>query len=108
MEISNLDEMFKGWFVGKFEPTAFSTEAAEVAVKSYQAGDTEKKHLHKIATEITLVISGRVEMCGQVWGPGSIIVLEPGEATSFLALEASTNVVVKVPSVAGDKYEIDE
>lgn len=107
MDISNLDDMFKGWFVGNFEPTAFSTDAAEVAVKSYQPGDTEKKHFHKIATEITLVLSGQVEMCDRVWGPGSIIVLQPGEKTGFRALEASTNVVVKVPCVAGDKYEVD-
>jgi quercetin dioxygenase-like cupin family protein len=99
--------MFKGWFVGGFEPTAFQTNAAEVAVKSYKAGETEKKHFHKIATEITLILSGEVEMCGKVWGPGSIIVLHPGEATSFMALQDSTNVVVKVPSVKDDKFEID-
>lgn len=107
MENSHLDAMFKGWFVGNFEPTAFNTEAAEVAVKTYQAGDSEKKHFHKIATEITLVLSGQVEMCGKEWGPGSIIVLQPGEATAFLALEPTTNIVVKVPSVVDDKYEID-
>lgn len=107
MENSNLDEMFKGWFVGNFEPSAFKTDAAEVAVKSYSAGDTENKHFHKIATEITLVLSGKVEMCGKIWGPGEIIVLEPGEATSFRAIEDSKNVVVKVPCVPGDKYEVE-
>jgi quercetin dioxygenase-like cupin family protein len=107
MEISNIDDMFKGWFVGNFEPTAFSTDAAEVAVKSYQAGETEKKHFHKIATEITLVLTGQVEMCNRIWGPGSIIVLQPGEATAFRALEATTNVVVKIPGALNDKYEID-
>ena len=107
MDVSNLQDMFKGWFVGDFEPSAFRTQEAEVAVKTYEAGETEKKHFHKIATEITLVLNGRVEMCGKIWGPGSIIVLRPGEATAFKALEPSTNVVVKLPSIAGDKYEVD-
>jgi quercetin dioxygenase-like cupin family protein len=98
--------MFKGWFVGNFKPTALSTGDVEVAVKSYFAGETEDAHFHKIATEVTLVLSGRVEMCGQEWGPGSILVLKPGEITAFKALEDSINVVVKVPGALNDKYEI--
>jgi quercetin dioxygenase-like cupin family protein len=39
------------------------------------------------------------------WGPGDIIVLEPGEATSFEALTDAVNVVVKTPSAKGDKYD---
>ena len=37
---------------------------------------------------------------------GDIIVLEPGEATDFRALEKTTTVVVKMPSVLGDKYPV--
>ena len=38
------------------------------------------------------------------YGPGDIIMIEPGEATDFEALSDVTTVVVKTPSVAGDKY----
>jgi len=61
-------EMIKGWFVGGFTPTAHSTDACEVAVKHYKAGETEGAHYHKVATEITMVLSGRVRMAGQEWG----------------------------------------
>jgi hypothetical protein len=107
MNHSNLHNMVKGWFVGGFSPNAFYTEACEVAVKQYRAGDYERKHFHKIATEITLILSGRVRMCGREWGSGDIIVLSPGEATDFEALVDTLNVVVKVPSAINDKYIVE-
>lgn len=104
MKHANIKEMYKGWFVGEFEPTAFSTSGCEVAVKCYKAGEKEVEHFHKIATEITMIISGSVKMAGCKWFDGDIIVLNPGESTSFEALEDSVTVVVKVPGVSNDKY----
>jgi len=99
-----LQDMFKGWFVGDFDPSLLRTEACEVAVKTYKAGDSEELHHHKVATEVTLILSGRVRMCGKEWGEGDIIVLEPGEATDFVALTDAVNVVVKTPGAKNDKY----
>ena len=104
MKHAKLNEMVKGWFVGSFTPTAFSTDGCEVAVKYYKAGETEDRHFHKIATEITLVLSGRVRMAGKEWDEGDIVILEPGEATDFEALSDTVNVVVKVPGAQNDKY----
>lgn len=108
MNTANLGDMVKGWFVGGFEPTAFSTQACEVGVKAYVAGDSEVAHYHKIATEVTLVLSGSVFMCGKTWGAGDIIVLEPGDITAFEALTDATTVVVKVPGALDDKYIVGE
>ena len=104
MKTFRLDDMTKGWFVGDFDPVALKTDAAEVAVKTYDAGTVETKHYHKIATELTLIVTGNVRMNDAHYGPGDIIMIEPGEATDFEALSAVTTVVVKTPSVAGDKY----
>ena len=92
MKTAHLEDMIRGWFVGNFEPTLYKTTDVEVAVKSYQAGDYEAKHMHKIATEISVVISG------------DIIVMEPGDATDFEALTEAVNVVVKLPGANNDKY----
>ena len=100
----NLDAFTKGWFVGNFSPTLLTTDAVEVAVKRYKAGETEKAHFHKVATELTLVVSGRVRMCGEEVGPGEIIKIEPGQAADFVPLTDVTTVVVKVPCARGDKY----
>lgn len=108
MKHFRLDDMTRGWFVGAFAPTALSSNACEVAVRSYVAGDREGRHMHKVATEVTLVLSGRVMMAGREWSAGDIVVLEPGEPTSFEALTDAVNVVVKVPGALGDKYLVDE
>lgn len=104
MKSARLDDMFKGWFVGNFTPTAFTTDACEVAVKNYACGEREDAHFHKIATEITLILSGHVRMAGKEWTSGDIIVLAPGDITDFEALADTVTVVVKTPWAQADKY----
>ncbi len=107
MKTAKLDDMVKGWFIGNFNPSLLKTNDVEVAVKKYKKGDHEGKHYHKIATEYTCIISGRVKMNGTEYGKGDIVVMEPGEATDFECLEDdTTNVVVKIPGANNDKYEI--
>lgn len=105
MKSAKLNEMTKGWFIGNFEPSLFKTNDVEVAVKTYKKGAYEAKHYHKIATEYTCIICGRVKMNGKEYAAGDIIVMQPEEATDFEALEDNTiNVVVKLPGANNDKY----
>lgn len=104
MKLAKLDDMVKGWFVGDFEPTLLHSKEAEVAIKHYKAGDSEAEHVHKVGTEVTAVVSGEVEMCGKVFGAGDLILLEPGEPCAFRAITDAVTVVVKTPSVKGDKF----
>jgi quercetin dioxygenase-like cupin family protein len=105
MKIARLADMKGGWFAGNFEPTLLRTGAFEAACKYYPAGAVEARHVHRVATEITLVASGSVRMNGHVIGAGGIVVLEPDEPADFEALEDTITMVVKVPSVPDDKYE---
>ncbi|WP_430254235.1 cupin domain-containing protein [Neorhizobium sp. DAR64872/K0K18] len=100
----NLDDMIGGWFVGDFDPSVVKTDAFEVGVKSYKAGDRDARHYHKIAKEITLVVSGRVRMLDREWDEGSFIVIEPGTVNEFEALTDATLTVVKIPSATDDKF----
>ena len=75
MKVAKLKDMVKGWFVGNFDPTLIKTNDVEVAVKEYKKGDYEEKHYHKIATEITVIVSGRVKMNGIEYSKGDIIVI---------------------------------
>lgn len=106
MRTARIDEMIKGWFVGNFEPTLYRTEDVEVAVKKYRAGDAEGTHYHKIATELTVIVSGSVCMNGTTYQEGDIIIMEPGDVTDFRALTDAVNVVVKIPGAKNDKYEM--
>lgn len=104
MKTEKLKNMSKGWFVGNFIPTLYKTDTCEVAVKEYRAGDCEEMHYHKVATEITVVVSGRVMMFGQEFSAGDIVYLEPNDATDFKAITNAVTTVVKMPCVKGDKY----
>ena len=96
--------MINGWFVGNFKPTVFDTDDMEIAVKRYKKGDKEGIHHHRIATEITVIISGTVIMNKVKYKQDDIVIIEPYNATNFMALEDVITVVVKIPGELNDKY----
>ena len=105
MKIDNIDNFKKGWFIGDFIPSLYKTSNFEVAVKHYNKGEKEQKHIHKVATEFTIIISGSVKMNNIEYKEGDIVVLEPNEASDFESLSDNTKtLVVKIPSVKDDKY----
>jgi len=106
VKVAKIAEMTRGWFVGNFLPVGFSTENCEVAFKKYNSQECEKKHVHKIATEITLIIRGTILMNSKEYRSGDIIILEPGEPADFKSITETETVVVKVPAVKNDKYFI--
>jgi quercetin dioxygenase-like cupin family protein len=107
MSVHKLDDMVRGWFVGDFEPTVHRSSAVEVAIKAYSAGETEARHVHRIATELTAVVSGSVRMDGADLHAGDIVEIAPGQPSDFLALTDAVVVAVKLPAVAGDKYPVE-
>jgi len=99
-----LDEMTKGWFIGDFEPALIRTNEVEIAVKEYKKGDYEDRHYHKLSTEITVIVIGKVKMNGIEYNKGDIIIVEPNQSTDFIVLEDTITTVVKYPGVKNDKY----
>jgi quercetin dioxygenase-like cupin family protein len=104
MRKEQLASMTRGWFVGNFTPSLYQTNDVEVAVQRYPSGAYEAWHYHKIATEITIIITGEAEMAGQRFTSGDIVVIEPGEATDFRAITDVITTVVKLPGANNDKY----
>jgi len=104
VRVARLEDMTRGWFVGDFEPTLHRTKDVEVAVKSYAAGETEDRHVHRVATELTAVVAGRVRMDGRELAAGDVVVVEPGVPSDFEALTDATVVAVKLPAVPRDKF----
>jgi quercetin dioxygenase-like cupin family protein len=96
--------MINGWFVGNFFPSAFNTDLCEVAVKKYKKDELNLSHYHKISTEITLVLTGIIQMNDQIFNTGDIIVVSPGEKTTFRSITDSVLVVVKTPGAINDKF----
>jgi hypothetical protein len=103
MKVFKLYNMHRGWFVGDFEPTAFHADF-EVGVRKYYEGDEEAPHYHVLAKELTLILDGRVEMDGQEFDKGDIVMIEENDFSGFRCLEDCTLIIVKTKSVKGDKY----
>lgn len=103
-ETGHLENMVRGWFVGDFSPSLLATQDVEVAIQKFNAGDYEASHFHKIATEITVILSGEAEMLGRRFKTGDIVKIKPGTATDFRAITDVTTVVVKHPGAKNDKY----
>lgn len=101
-----LSDFFKGWFVGNFEPSIIKTNDVEIGIKKYKAGDYEKAHFHKIATEITVIISGEVIMNNSHYYENDIILIEPNDSTDFICVTDVITAVIKYPGANNDKYEI--
>jgi quercetin dioxygenase-like cupin family protein len=104
MKVHHLDDFVRGWFIGPFTPTLCPTDQFECAVQRYSAGDREAAHVHKVATEYTIIAEGTARMNGAVYERGAIVVIPPGQATDFEAVTDVTTFVVKVPAVKDDKY----
>ena len=107
MKTARLEDMVNGWFIGNFYPTLIKTNEIEVAVKEYLKGDYENRHHHKISTEITVIVSGRVRMNGVEYKKGDIVIIQPNQSTDFEVLEDTITTVVKYPGANNDKYTGD-
>ena len=105
MKLLSLKNMTNGWFIGKFKPSVYSTNEVEVSVKRYKKGDSENTHYHKVATEVTTIVSGSVKMNGRTYKKDDIVIIKPFESTDFFAIEDVITVVVKIPGTMNDKYK---
>lgn len=102
MKLFKLDDMTRGWFVGAFEPTAWSTPQFEVGYRVHKVGSRDD-HYHTVVTEINLIISGCMRLQDRLLGAGDIFILEPWEITNPEFLEDTGIVCVKVPSLNDKK-----
>lgn len=100
----NVDNFIKGWLVGDFKPSIINSKDIEVGLKYYKKGDKETSHVHKIITEYTIVVSGKIRMNNKVYSEKEIVEILPNTLTDFESLEDSITLVIKSPSIPSDKY----
>ena len=106
MKLYKVDHMVEGWFVGDFNPSAYQTKDFEVGYKRHPKGEQWETHYHEKLTEINYLIRGQMTIQDTTISPGDIFVLGPGEVADPVFLEDCELIVVKTPSVIGDKVII--
>lgn len=105
MIISNIKSFTNGWFIGNFEPSLLKTKDVEIAHHFYTKDYKGISHMHKIATEYNYIVSGRLIASGKNLGNGDIFVYEPNDISNVSFLEDTNIIIIKMPSIPGDKYE---
>lgn len=103
MDVSRVGDFVGGWFIGEFSPTLEANPHVEICLKRYPQGTTEPVHYQRVATEYTLVVSGRCRIGSVELGPDDILTIPPNEAAGFEALTDVVLVAVKTPSLPDDK-----
>lgn len=103
MQIYKIDEMKDGWFVGNFKPTSFTSELFEVCYKKHLKGEFWDTHYHEKVHEINLLIKGKMLINDVEINEGDIFVIEPFYVSAPTFLEDCELVIIKTPSIIGDK-----
>ena len=103
-----LSDMTGGWFVGAFAPAAYFTKDFEVCYKKHAKGEFWDTHYHEVATEINLLVKGRMTINGELIEVGEIFVISPYFVAKPEFLEDCELVIIKTPSVIGDKIIVKE
>ena len=99
-----LKDFKRGWLVGDFEPVLFNSKDIEIAVQEYKAGDKEAPHYHAKAIEYNLILEGLVTFNGDEFNKDEICIINKNDVSDFRAITDAKVLVIKTPSVIGDKY----
>lgn len=106
MIIKRLEDFTRGWLIGDFEPSLVRTKDFEVGILNHKKDEVWPKHYHKLADEYNVLVKGKMNVNGVELNTGDVFVIEKNEVAEPKFLEDCTVLVIKVPSVIGDKYEV--
>lgn len=108
MKTYKINEMKNGWFIGNFEPSILKTKDFEVGVLHHHKGEVWPKHKHEYLEEYNYLLSGKMLINNCILNAGDLFVFEREEIADPIFLEDCIVIVIKVPSVPGDKVIIEE
>lgn len=106
MKIDNIKNFINGWFIGDFDPSILKTKDFEIGIKFFKKNQKPDVHFHKIATEYNYIIKGEVIINNKKLKEKDMFILYPNEIVNAKFLKNCQFLVIKVPSIKGDKYKI--
>jgi quercetin dioxygenase-like cupin family protein len=99
----NLENYFRGWLIGDFEPSIMRSKEFEVCIAYHQMGEYSPAHFHTKSEEINVVLSGQLTVNGRNLMAGDIFWYHKNEPSDVSFLADTSLLVVRVPSAPGDK-----
>ena len=108
MKVFDINDMKGGWFIGNFEPSVLKTTTFEVGILKHTKGEEWPKHKHEHLEEYNYLVSGKMFINNTEINSGDVFVFQRGEIADPVFLEDCLVVVIKVPSVPGDKVIIED
>ena len=98
--------MIRGWFIGDFKPSILRTDKFEVGILTHKKGEYWPPHFHKEAIEYNVLLEGKMKVQETIINTEDIFIFKKGEIADPEFLEDCKVLVVKVPSIPRDKYEV--
>lgn len=95
--------MWRGWFIGDFQPSVLETKDFEVGVLTHPKGEKWPAHYHPVGTEYNVLLEGEMNVCNTELKAGDIFVIEPGEIADPVFHQDCKILCVKVPGDSKDK-----
>ncbi len=108
MEKYNIKNMKGGWFIGNFIPSVYRTKQFEVCFKQHLKEDKWLTHYHKHCIEINYLIRGSMTVNNELLVKGDIFIFNKEEVCAPIFLTDCELIVIKTPSIPGDKHEVQE
>jgi mannose-6-phosphate isomerase-like protein (cupin superfamily) len=108
MKVSKIEDYYRGWYIGNFKPACLHTTEFEVGFLTHKKDEVWPPHIHKISTEINLLLEGEMIIQDKKITAGNIFILEPNEIADPIFLTDCKLVVIKTPSIPNDKYLIND
>ena len=101
-----MSNMIRGWFIGDFKPSILRTDKFEVGILTHKKGEYWPPHFHKEAIEYNVLLEGKMKVQETIINTEDIFIFKKGEIADPEFLEDCKVLVVKVPSIPRDKYEV--
>ena len=102
-KIYKMNNMFRGWYIGDFEPSAYKTKDFEAGYLLHKKGEQWDVHYHKYMTEVNFLVKGKMILNDIELNEGDIFIIDKYEIACPIFLKDCYIFVLKIPSVPGDK-----
>jgi hypothetical protein len=106
IQIHKLEDMFRGWYIGNFEPSIFKHAGIECGYLLHKKGEKWPTHYHNNIIEVNLLIKGKMILNDIEINENEIFVIDKKALACPIFLEDCYIVCIKIPSMVGDKIII--